>query len=237
MRGLSVLFSGNILVQLIAFLIMPIVTRIYAPEELGLYQFITTVALICSPFIIFSLNQAIVKEVDSEKRTKLFSVAVLIALCTSIFFSLTFLLVNSLSSLDYEISNLHFILLFLLMFLTSVFSLFQALALNENKYGTYTKLAIIQSLSSNTSKVILGLISNTSVSLLLSLFLGAMFSIFYVFKSSVRVLYVKVRLASIFYAIKKYKGFTVFFTFSAFIGIFINWYIVLVAPSFGGMKE
>jgi O-antigen/teichoic acid export membrane protein len=236
-RGLSIFFSGNIAVQVIALLIMPIVTRLYSPTELGLYQFITTAALIVSPFIALSLNQAVVKETDLKKRTELFSVATTLIFISSVLFLALFTISALFYESEHSITVWHYGLFFCIVSLSSFFGLVNALMLNQNKYGLYTKSSIVQSLSSNISKVVLGLFSSSSYSLLLSLCIGASLSIYYAIRSNLNFKLTRHSVAVVKNVLKKNKGFTLFFTFSTFIGIFINWHIVLVAPLFGSMSE
>lgn len=235
--GLVSFFTGNILVQLIAILIMPVVTRIYSPSELGVYQFIMTVALILSPFINFSMNQAIVKEVDIFKRQELFSAAVKISIFSSILFIILFSLSLIFIDSSFDLSFGHFIATFLVMFLTSIFSLTQALNLSEGKYKKYSKSIVIQSLLSNLSKIFLGLFSSSSLSLILSICIGTILSIKYGTESGFRRFWTNVRFDKVIDLLRLHQEFTLFLSVSTFIGIFINWHIVLVAPLFGNSYE
>lgn len=236
-RGLFTFFSGNVVVQMIALLVMPIVTRLYNPAELGIYQFITTIALIFSPFVAFSLNHALVKEVNEERRNQLFYGSLTIISISSIVLTLLFGVVYKNIDLNFEISYVHFILLFLTFLLSAFFAITQGLNLSENEYGRYTKSTIIQSLSGNASKVILGFYSSTASSLLLAIALGSFLAAIYNIKTFFKAKLLCSSIKSAFKELVLNKKFTLYFTLSEFIGIFLNWHIVLLAPLFGSLTE
>lgn len=230
--SLGILFSANIISQIVSIAIMPIVTRLYSPDALGTYQVIITISLILSPFIRFSLDQAIIK--SYQKNLSLFHASTKIAFL----FSILWAIIGSLYL--YFFTNLHslntYLLLFLLMYLGSIFALSQALLLQQLSYKEYSKNNIKYSIYSNGLKVAFGTFHRSSITLLLSLIL-AYTSILWRSGIFSKIFSSKPSLISPFKTLKKHKDFTIYRTGSAFIDILTNWHIVLIAPLIASTQE
>lgn len=230
--SLGVLFSANIISQIVSIAIMPIVTRLYSPDALGTYQVIITISLILSPFIRFSLDQAIIK--SYQKNLSLFHASTKIVFL----FSVLWAIIGSLYL--YLFTDLHsfntYLLLFLLMYLGSIFALSQALILQKLSYKEYSKNNIKYSIYSNGLKVVFGTFNRSSITLLLSLII-AYTSILWRSGIFSKIFSSTPSLISPFKTLKKHKDFTLYRTGSSFIDILTNWHIVLIAPLIASTQE
>lgn len=237
LRDLSYLFSGNIIVQVIAFLIMPFVTRLYSPNELGIYQYMTTLALIFSPFVGFSFDQIIVKETMHSNVARLFSSAILIAISSAAVNLVAIYFYNVGFQTDIILEIEHYIFIYFILIFGVIFSCMQSIFLRDGSYSSYSKNNIFFSLVSNLIKVLLGTERSDSISLALSLIVGYLVSFIYSARAVVNHCFCFVSFRYAFRQLVMNKEFTLHLTISRFIGIFANWHIVLVAPLFASAGE
>jgi O-antigen/teichoic acid export membrane protein len=89
-KNISVLFSGNLLAQLVPFMLAPIITRIFSPEELGVHgNFVALVTLI-SIIANGRLELAIVLPKTNEKALQILKLGLKISVLVSL---ISFLLI------------------------------------------------------------------------------------------------------------------------------------------------
>ena len=239
-KSLSKLFSGNAAVQAISLLLMPIVTRIYAPSELGTYQFITTTALIISPFANLSLAEAIIKEKDDIANKDILLTACLVSFTASVLFSALFqgLIFFDLNGMSLNFG--HSLLFFSLLFTSALMSYARACYVRDRCYGKFALQGVYSSLAGNSVKIISGLLYPISFSLILGLVAGNVAAIYYtIYNYGVnKIINIKLpTIRKVFYTLNRLKGFTVHFTFSQFISILISWHLVFFAPFIASPSE
>lgn len=236
LKGLFVLTTGNVLIQIISFLMVPIITRIYDPNEFGSYQLISAIVLISSPLVGLSLFQGIIKEKTPETRLKLFNASITISISNALLVILISFVYLQYSTDELNFGAFEIILLYLILSTNSLQTNYQSRQLSKSDYKNYTISNIIQSLGSNFSKIFLGLFSANYLSLLVSNILGSIFSIIHITKTRNYRFKLKGFIEAYRIAWEN-KQFTIFYTLSSFIGIANNWYLILVAPLFVGVKE
>lgn len=93
-RNSGVLFSSTGIAQLISFLIIPILARIYSPEEHGAVTLFTSIVSVCVAFSCLRYEQAIVIETDHEKAKHLVYLSLLLNLAWCLLFYLLLVLFN-----------------------------------------------------------------------------------------------------------------------------------------------
>lgn len=131
-KSVAVLFSGNIIANIISFASIPIISRLYSDEALGNYAILVSTASIISAISSLGLNSAIMLPIDDNKSRKIFTVAFIIQLTISsiIFFILVFF------SPLYEIYTIdlnYLVSLFLVYIYTVVSGIFSLLSIYVNK--------------------------------------------------------------------------------------------------------
>lgn len=132
LRSVAFLSTGNILANLLSFLSIPIVSRIYTEQAFGDYAVMVSVASIINGAASLGLTSAIMMP-DTERKTReVFMVALImqISVCT-----LCFLLALILSPIYeiYELSGFYVISLFLIYIYLLCSGLFSLLAVYVNK--------------------------------------------------------------------------------------------------------
>lgn len=234
-KGLSVLLNGNFLVQLIAFMFMPVVTRLYSPDDIGLYQYLTTIALVISPFVGFSLDQAIVKKRSALELDHLFVSACFLAFISSIFFGFLFFLYIVVA--DVDVGYLVVPLFQSLIFLGAIYSYFQSYFMNKGEYLKYSSSGIIFSLFSNFIKVLAGFFAASSYLLLISILFGYVIALIY----SVTVYgfprFALVKLKGLVKVLSDNREFSVYFSLSQFVAILVNWHLIFISPLLANASE
>lgn len=226
--------------QLVSLSLMPVVTRIYSPEELGIYQFITSTALIVSPFVTLSLTYAMI---SVDRDNEFFSIArasIVLANLMSIFFSIMFLFFiiffSTLDGLDVQ----HALYMYFVLISGGLYLIFSTLNIRNKNYIRFSIQGVILSLSGNLSKVGIGSVKPVSESLILGTIFGNFLAIAYSIKfwPLQRINFsTLISSSSITHYALKYKDFSFHLTLSNVISIFLGWHIIFIAPFLGTAKD
>lgn len=138
LKNIFSLLSGSVLSQVITLLMIPILTRIYAPEEFGLYSIFTTVVLtVC---IIATLRLEFSILLPSSKFT---SINILNASCLNVVITSLVLLLIVVILILFTKIPLYFLLLPLAVFFNALSNLLLKYLNRENKYLYMTFWKII----------------------------------------------------------------------------------------------
>ena len=79
-KNVVTLVAGTSIAQLIPILISPILTRIYSPEDFGLYAILIAISSICAIGSCLRYESAIVQEKDSNNAIVLLRLSVYVCL-------------------------------------------------------------------------------------------------------------------------------------------------------------
>lgn len=90
----STMLAGNIVAQAVAFLSAPIITRLYAPEDLGIMTYIWSLTGIISVGSCLCYQQAIILPSEEKKAVSLMKLSLLLATGISILLLLIFYIFN-----------------------------------------------------------------------------------------------------------------------------------------------
>jgi O-antigen/teichoic acid export membrane protein len=238
-KGLFELFGSNISVQILSIIATPFITRLFNPGDVGLAQLILAVALVASPFIDLSLNQAIIKSQGRIARVKIFQIGFKIILLnslivTSIMLAIEKILLNNLHNIE-----VHYFAIFFLIILSNALTNFlQSVNLSKRNYTRYSYSVLLNSVVANTIKISVGTFFPTATSLLSGILAG-FFSIF-IFNARnflLKKFPQKIELIKILKTVKDNKKYTLYQTLTSAIGIFINWQIIILAPQFANINQ
>ena len=83
-RNVGTLLTGNIASQIILYSVVPIITRLFRPEEFGVFAIFGALVVLLSRFSAFSYNHAILLPRSNTEALKLFQLAAIIILGFSI---------------------------------------------------------------------------------------------------------------------------------------------------------
>ena len=141
------LASGTLISQIIMLAASPLITRIYSPEEFGIFALFAAIVSILVPISSLKYNTAIVVAKTDKESQALFFLSILILLFFS-FFILFFSFVGKnffINFLDIELLNFWWHLIFFVILLQSL-NLIISNYLNRHKnYKLISRISIIRS--------------------------------------------------------------------------------------------
>ena len=149
LKSVSVLFSGNILANIISFAAIPLISRIYSKADFGEYAIFTSVSTIIVNIVAFGLTAAIMAPKENEESKKLLTTISLVEIICILVFAVAFVLLFPISSFSGIRLNRFYI--FALFILYTVFmGIYYLLSVYTNKLKLNRVLfwnALINSLS------------------------------------------------------------------------------------------
>nr|WP_315362835.1 oligosaccharide flippase family protein [Cytobacillus firmus] len=174
-KSITVLTSGSIIAQIITLIASPVMTRLYTPDEIGMYTLIITVISMFSGVICGRYDMAIVSEKSEENVFALIKLSFLISLCSSIFVSLGF-------SLYYEKFNTGnqsymFLFVFVLLLTAGIGLILNAFNNRNKEYNLMTTVLVFRTFMQNITMIVFGLIKVGSIGLILSQLIGQVFGL------------------------------------------------------------
>ncbi|NOU64526.1 oligosaccharide flippase family protein [Paenibacillus sp. LMG 31461] len=163
---------GSFLAQIITVIVAPLMTRLYAPEEIGIYTLILTVVTIFGPVLCGKYDQAIVAAEDEKEVVQL--------IVGSIFFSFTFLVLITIGFKIYLSNNLQITdevggfayLVIGVLFLTVFVNILTAYNNRYKEFKIISSVTVTRTLAQNVGVLVFGLLKFGSIGLLLSQLLG-----------------------------------------------------------------
>lgn len=175
-RSVTVLMSGTMLSQMAIILVTPILTRIYGPEEFGVYAVYTAILYTVSIIASLHYETAIPLPKEDSDSINIMVVALIILCGTILFISLCMILfLQPLIDL-FRIQNFATYLYGLPLSILGLgmFQVFQLWALRQEKYSNIAKGRVRMNITQISSQVGLGIISNTGGFLIAGEVLGRM---------------------------------------------------------------
>ncbi|CAH0346465.1 hypothetical protein BCI9360_02802 [Bacillus sp. CECT 9360] len=166
------LTMGSFLAQMITIIIAPIMTRLYTPEQIGIYTLILTLVAMFGPVLCGKYDHAIVTA-ENEKEvmqlivgSMLFSFLFIVLITIGYKFYLT---INP--KITEEVGGSAYLIIAIL-FLTVFVNILTAYNNRHKEYKTISSVIVTRSLAQNVGIVIFGLLKLGSIGLLLSQLLG-----------------------------------------------------------------
>lgn len=165
--------TGVAAAQLITFLSMPVITRLYTPQDFGLLATFTSLIGIIAPVVTLSYANAISMPKSDEDAI---SIASLCMFCTLIIVPLTFIIVLLFGANIADLLNLSnnkYILYFLplLMFVSAFLFVAEQLSVRYGFFKAKAKSYVISIFSANLMKIIFGFIFPNGIVLIIILIL------------------------------------------------------------------
>src|SRR5690606_22064301 len=95
LRSVLVIITGTLGGQVIGFLLIPIITRLYGPELYGVWGVFISLVSMLTPLITLSYSNAVVLPKDEGEATSLMQVSIFIASLFSIILFIVFFLFSN----------------------------------------------------------------------------------------------------------------------------------------------
>ncbi|MGJ7457428.1 lipopolysaccharide biosynthesis protein [Halomonas sp. RA08-2] len=239
LRNVMVLGSGTALAQLLAFLVMPVVTRLYSPAELGVLQIFLLALLLMMPFSHLGYHAAIPLQTSKVRVINLIGLSFGIVLLFGCISGLVLYFYGAIlfSALDAPEIGGYWYLFVIALMAGGVYETLTSLAVKEYRFGDIAKSRINQSLVYAAGRVGFGFLALGAFGLILSVVAGQ-FAGIYRFLKIISAEYRK-ELGSLNRKMMitlagRYRKFALFNTPSSIIGVFSHWFpTAYVAWQFG----
>lgn len=206
LKNVSILMSGTMLVQIIPMVISPLLTRIYTPEDFGIYTVFTS--LITFLLIISTLRyeMAIILPKKNEDALSLVVASLIISLfLTIITFSLLLIYGDYLSLLN-ENKYLKFLAPILIIFFAFSQVMFYWFS-RQKDYSMINRARLGGSIGMNATQLALGFISLGTIGLIIGYFLNYFLQFLIYLKRFLRLNFKIISKDNIILNLKKYKKF------------------------------
>lgn len=173
-KNILLLSGGRIVAQLIPILITPIITRVYSPEEFGLFAvFLTIVSFIA----MISNGRYCLAILLPKKKINAQKLVLISMFFTSVisflFVILVFIFKNQFFSLlNIEKLNQHLLLFLLTILFLGLHEALYYYFLRDKQYKKLAKFAIVQAIVMITIRLLLGFTGNTQTGLMVSYLSG-----------------------------------------------------------------
>ena len=229
--------TGTTIAQAIPIAISPILTRLYSPEDFGVFALYMSVASIFSVIVTGRYESAIMLPKKESDAINLVVLSIIITCCISfivfiIICNFNIEITNMLG--NQELSNwLYFVPL--TIFLTGLYQSFNNWNNRKRQYHKISVSRVVQSSSSATTNIGIGYGGFGSGGLILSSIVGQIFGTLYLVKKSFDrqdFLSVHLNKIKIIALAKKYKNFPLFNTQHALINIVFSQMPILFISKF-----
>jgi O-antigen/teichoic acid export membrane protein len=183
-KNIMVLMTGTLISQIIPLLISPILTRIYSPEDFGIFSFFISIVSILSVIITGKYELSVIIPKEDKVAKNLVALCLIITHLVSISGMLIVLLFKEWLSSIMQISNATQVLYFipLALYLTGIQQTFNYWV---NRNGEYSKLAnsrIYKSVATSLLSVLFGYFALGALGLILGYIIGVAAGIYFLVK-------------------------------------------------------
>lgn len=208
-KKIGILILGTFVAQLITIGVTPILSRIYSPEDFGIFAIIFSISGILSTFIGGRYEVAIVQPRKISKSLNLALISALVMILSTIFLIIIYLFFEQ---NILKLTNFGNRLLLYSPLIALFIGLFNILNMLNTKLENYKSIAIakiIKSITQNFLPIILSFFSLSPINLLISYFCGFIATYFTLMKKKFlqRQYFNDISLKNLFSVSKEYKNF------------------------------
>lgn len=212
-RNVLTLMTGTTLAQAIPIAISPILTRLYTPEDFGVYALFLSVIMIFTPIATLRYEHAIMLPRSSKSALALFQGSFYILVFMSFLISILIAVFNNLIKLET-------VLLFLLpiaIFLTGLINIIIAYLNRRRNYKKISNSMIITSFTNGMLNLMIGLFTNSHLILSFNIFFSKALSLKYLYKNFIQNISIKISTKDIYGELRRYNDMLKYSTPSALI--------------------
>ena len=178
------LVSGSIIAQILGILLIPVITRIYSPDDFGVYQLFLSISGILVAFSCLSYQLSIMLPKEDEDSANLvalcFILVTIISIVSGSFFIIFSDWVGQILNTP-EISG-YLIFLPLIVFLNGIFLGMTYWLTRRKRFGINATAQIVNSFSSKVVQIAIGLYSASSTGLIAGSIVSGIASLAVLFK-------------------------------------------------------
>lgn len=176
-KNTAILISGVMLAQIITFISQPIVTRIYTPEEIGIMSLITALVTMFTPLLGLQYQMGIITAKTDKEANIVSALTFYLLTVMLLIISLGLILYNLIFPTTFEdIGSWIYIVIPLLLF-SGLEKIIDSYNNRFEQYKLMSSIALIRSITSNTIKILLGILKLGVFGLIISQFISIIFGI------------------------------------------------------------
>ncbi|WP_419773857.1 lipopolysaccharide biosynthesis protein [Halarcobacter sp.] len=212
-KNIFILLTGSFIGQLIPVLLSPIVTRIYSPEDFGIFALFFAVVMIIGNIINARYEHAIMLPKEEKEAINIFALGVLISFFISIILQLSiFLFYNDF--VFYTNKDITY-WLYLVPFSTFFIGFFNLLSQFNNRKKNYKDIStatVYKSIILVFSQISIGLIKPGSFGLVFGEIFSRVFANYKLLKNIIeeKIFFSSISKKELFFVAKKYKEFPLY---------------------------
>jgi len=241
-RNVVTLMTGTVIAQAIPIAISPILTRLYSPEEFGLFALYMGLAAILSVIVTGRYDQAIMLPVDDDEAANLVVLSVAITVIISLLVLLLIFLTSSniASALEKPEIEAWLFLLPVTIFLTGIYQTLNYWNNRKKQYKTLAKNRIYQSTTMSIAHIGGGFISGSGIFLIFGDLIGKFTSAFFLALNTFKKdssSFIDIRKDKQISLAKRYKKFPIFDTGAALANVSSYQIQNILFPIFYGLSS
>lgn len=187
-RAVTMIAGATVFAQVLSLLVSPIVTRLYSPDEFGVYAAYTSIASILLAINSLRYEFAIALPDSNEVAFNLLILCiVLVGITSMIFFVGVWLLQDQIAAWTNSAEIGQFLwLLPITLIGTGVYQALSFWAVREKQFGIIARTKLVQSVGANSLQIVLGIIHFGPIGLILSQMFAQMGGSFSLLKPIIR---------------------------------------------------
>lgn len=231
------LSSSNAILMFLPLVVIPILSRIYTPEDYGVWGIFSSVLFIINSFIFLSYENTIVKSIDDEELPSLIVLCLIIS-SSILLIIISFFVLGEKIGIPFFVSFPSIQLLFLTLSLTALYNILGNIANRAKEYGIMSFSNVINGSTQAFGRLFLGFFPIISFGLIVGnisgILVATLFLSFPTAKYLIKLPFQNVSIKSLKKYAKKYKKFPLFDAPARFIEFsVINIVIIILANFFG----
>lgn len=207
------LSTSSLLLMFLPLIVTPILSRLYTPQDYGIWGVFSGVLYIVNAVIFFSYENTIVKNTDDFELPNLISICLIICTLTSLLVGMIFG-IGRLFDISFFIEFPSPVLLSITLWVSALFTLSTCIANRASKYGTMSAVNIINGFSQAAIRILFGVFPIVTYGLiygnLLAHFIASVIAIWILYPFLKTIFMNKVTLSLIVSSAKKYKKFPLY---------------------------
>lgn len=212
------LVSGSIIAQILGILLIPIITRIYSPDDFGVYQLFLSISGILVAFSCLSYQLSIMLPKEDEDSANLVALCFILVTIISIVSGSFFIIFSDWIAQILNTPEISYYLIYLplIVFLNGIFLGMSYWITRRKRFGINATAQIVNSFSSKVVQIAVGLYSASSTGLIAGSIVSGIASLVVLFKQFREdlPLFKKVALKNIRSLAIRYKRFPLFTSWS-----------------------
>ena len=169
LKNLLIVMSGTSIAQVIGYALSPIISRLFFPEDFGIFGSFNAIAGIIGALITLDYSQAIMLPREKKEAINLFSVSIISTMFIS-FLTITFSIItpSTIQNITKTKGVWPLILLLLTIIITGVNQASQAWAVRTKAFKKTSASQVIRSISSSGTRIIFGIFKTGALGLIIS---------------------------------------------------------------------